>query len=197
MIATLKRARFMPGDAAKKLEAAIASLREMCVKYSEIEQFHRDAAALLSSYQARAKAAQSDYSTALSNRDLPAMKQALEVWLPLRAVLDFARHEEGNLHAQGMAGSVLGQLVRDYGDPKPVMLAVCELKLAAAQADAERVTETEAKRLGPEYGPDDLAASPVTRRVNSNVARLEAMQRRLESEQIQSVWSLANQLLDE
>jgi hypothetical protein len=192
---TFRKARAaMNGEG--KLEAAIAELKSLIQSYHAIEECYRSAACLLSSYEERANKAADAYREALLARDIAGIKAALEVWLPLRPLLDFARIEAGNLSAMRTAGAAVGIFTHEHPGAKATLLKVCELKLSAAKRDAERVTTDETKRLGSEWEPSDVAASPVVRRAKSKVNHLETQKRRIESESIQSVWNLAETLLE-
>jgi hypothetical protein len=192
--ATIGRAfrKVMNGGEAK-FKAAIESLRAVLNQRIQIEEFYRGVATLLSGWETRVRDAAATYQRALASRDLAAVKEALEAWLLLRIQLDFVRHEQANLRT-----SEMGALAQVFTpNVKVIMLTVSELKLRAAQADAKRVTDSEAARLGATYSRDDVAESPVVRRAQSKVRHLEFVKNRIATESIASCWSLATGLLED
>jgi hypothetical protein len=194
MIATLaENSRKAP----RKLAVAVAELRRLVECQRARDKQVADVINLLASYQQRERDYAAAFRIALENGSVDEVRTSFEKWAASRPLAEAAVVELSAIVRWQAQGVVLGVMLAKEPTAKQVLLTVCELKLSAAKTDAERVSENEARRLGPEFEPDDIEASPVVRRAARKVTQLETIQKRISSEPIASVWNLAEGLLNE
>jgi hypothetical protein len=191
-----RKVRATMNGAGRKFEGALVELRRLIALQRKTETFHADVTKLLVSYQEREQEAAVAFRAALQSGDVDQVRTSLEKWVESKSFVETTQSELQHLtssRAQGLPSAVL--LDQNRTTVKPALLTVAQGRLSAAKTDAERIAKDETKRLGTEWGPDDVATSPVVRRAASRVRQLELAVRRIQSEEITATWPIFSQQL--
>jgi hypothetical protein len=175
----------------------IAELEKLEQRRSQIEASTNRLLAALKAVPERERAAYRAFTAACATDDAEQIDVALNRWLSLAGQSEFSGREYNALLAQKNYGSVMTTFKAEFPGAKKVLLRVCELRLAAAKEHAATVLGEETQRLSPEgFTPDEIRDSTRVKRASGRVKNLEAIQRRIENEPLESVWKIfAPQLL--
>jgi hypothetical protein len=185
-------------NGAAKLEAAVTSLRELEGKHQEIEKFYLAAFALATAAVDQGAAAEGAYRKAIADRDLAAVKNALNAVLSVRAQLDYARAEAATFNSTRQTGIGFAIFLQENPSALKVFSTVAEGRLKQAEATAAAVLASE-KSLLPSWDLEDIERSPKIRAANAVVRELQGLLQRIQAVGgvNSSVWtSYVDQLLE-
>jgi hypothetical protein len=185
---------------AEELQAAKAELVAIEKRRQAILAFDRTLLGEIGKLLQEHRVACSDYEDALREQNVAAVGPALQRWALSSAVIGFLR-DESAARTRGQAvdqGRVL-KLKTEFPDLRQLLQNLCALRLAEAKSSAGVAFVREKAQLASEgFTDEQINNSPRCKRANTLVSRFEAVQKQIETQPIEVVYTaVVRQLLDE